>query len=260
MSAFSSIPLGGYDSRPNRGFTSSLLATLNASRVKVERWVQHEKTKADAIAEEYRKQFSREQAQIDTKVTTLLALQLERGLAVSSERDDKDISDSIAVRKSALEEQRSSLESELEKLREEYTSREKRVQEISIEEKEQRERALQARALKAKVEEAKKTTVDDLTKGVVNYKFTGLDFEKTNVENELRFIFTNLDPENPTQKFSFLLQVNENDKYDITDCQPTVDVSLLVELANVLNETDDMSYLVRRMRRAFVEQLPKNSL
>ena len=212
MSAFSSIPLGGYDSRPHRGFTSSLLATLNASRAKVERWVQHEKTKADAIAEEYRKQFSREQAQIDTKVTTLLALQLERGLAVSSERDDKDISDSIAVRKSALEEQRSSLESELEKLREEYTSREKRVQgnqsiiftplvaqmrkdfshlvfsEISIEEKEQRERALQARALKAKVEEAKKTTVDDLTKGVVNYKFTGLDFEKTNVENELRCV------------------------------------------------------------------------
>lgn len=58
--------------------------------------------------------------------------------------------------------------------------------EITIEEKEQRERALQARALKTKVEEAKKTTVDDLTKGVVNYKFTGLDFEKTSVENELR--------------------------------------------------------------------------
>lgn len=62
-----------------------------------------------------------------------------------------------------------------------------------------------------------------------------------------RFIFTNLDPENPARKFSFLLQVNDNDKYEITDCQPSLDVSLLVELANVLNETDDMSYLVRRM-------------
>ena len=28
------------------------------------------------------------------------------------------------------------------------------------------------------IEEAKKTTVDDLTRGIVNYKFLGLDFEK----------------------------------------------------------------------------------
>ncbi len=41
--------------------------------------------------------------------------------------------------------------------------------------------------------------------------------------------------------------MNDNDKYDILDCQPTVNAVLLVELANVLNETDDMSYLVRRM-------------
>ena len=127
MSAFSSIPLGSYDVRPQKGFTSSLLATLNASRAKVENWVQHEKTKADKIVKEYRNQFSREQAQIDSKVTTLLALQLERGLAVSNDREDNDNSESIAMRKTALEEQRSSLESELEKLREEYASREKRV-------------------------------------------------------------------------------------------------------------------------------------
>ena len=31
---------------------------------------------------------------------------------------------------------------------------------------------------KTQVEEAKRTTVDDLTRGIVNYKFLGLDFEK----------------------------------------------------------------------------------
>lgn len=66
--------------------------------------------------------------------------------------------------------------------------------EITVEEKEHRQRAQEARALKAKVEEAKRTTVDDLTKGVVNYKFTGLDFEKTSVDNELRCVEENVDP------------------------------------------------------------------
>lgn len=57
-----------------------------------------------------------------------------------------------------------------------------------MEEAKQRERAQSAKALKAKVEESKRTTVDDLTRGVVNYKFTGLDFAKTDVENELRYV------------------------------------------------------------------------
>lgn len=127
MSVFSSVPSGSYDSRPQKGFTSSLLATIKASRTKIEKWVEHEKAKTDRIVEEHRKQFMREQAQIDTKVTTLLALQLERGLAVSKEPEDHDGAESIAMRKGALEEQRRSLEAELEKLREEYASRENRV-------------------------------------------------------------------------------------------------------------------------------------
>jgi hypothetical protein len=62
------------------------------------------------------------------------------------------------------------------------------VLDIAIEEERQRQRAQDARNLKAKVKEAKKTTVDDLTRGIINYKFTGLDFEKTNTENELLYV------------------------------------------------------------------------
>jgi hypothetical protein len=46
-------------------------------------------------------------------------------------------------------------------------------------------RAADVRDMKAKVEEAKKTTVDDLTRGIVNYKYLGLDFEKAE-GNKLR--------------------------------------------------------------------------
>lgn len=58
--------------------------------------------------------------------------------------------------------------------------------EITIEQSKHRLRARDARSLKERVQEAKKTTVDDLTRGIVNYKYLGLDFEKTDGENELR--------------------------------------------------------------------------
>lgn len=128
MSVFGNIPLGAYDVRPQTGFTSGLLQKLVVSRSKVEEWVQHEKAKAERVAEEYRQQLMIEKAQIDSKTTTLLAVQLERGLSVKSEGDENDNAESIANRKSALEEQQTLLQSEIEKLKEEYQSREKRVQ------------------------------------------------------------------------------------------------------------------------------------
>jgi hypothetical protein len=65
-----------------------------------------------------------------------------------------------------------------------------------------------------------------------------------------RFSFTNLDPEDPSRKFAFLLQVDADDKYEIADCQPAVNAAILVEVGNVLNDTDDMSFLVRRMSKS----------
>lgn len=128
MSIFASLPLGNYGVKPQTGFTSSLLDKLVVSRSKVEEWVQHEKAKADKVAEAYRQQLMQEQTQIDTKVTNLLAVQLERGLSVKNEGEENDENaESIAKRKVALEEQRNMLESEVEKLQTEYQTREKRV-------------------------------------------------------------------------------------------------------------------------------------
>jgi predicted anti-sigma-YlaC factor YlaD len=54
-------------------------------------------------------------------------------------------------------------------------------------EAEHQSRAAEARKMKAKVEESKKTTVEDLTRGIVNYKYLGLDFEKAE-GNRLRYV------------------------------------------------------------------------
>jgi hypothetical protein len=55
-----------------------------------------------------------------------------------------------------------------------------------LEEKKQRMRANEARIFKEQVEEDKKTTLDDLTRGVVNYKMLGLDFIRTDGDGRLR--------------------------------------------------------------------------
>jgi hypothetical protein len=57
---------------------------------------------------------------------------------------------------------------------------------ITLEEKKQCLRAEEARIFKQRVEEDKKMTLDDLTRGVVSYKMLGLDFVRTERDGRLR--------------------------------------------------------------------------
>ena len=111
-------------------------------------------------------------------------------------------------------------------------------------------RAKEARLFKEQVEEDKKTTLDDLTRGVVNYKMLGLDFVRTDVDGRLRFAFTKLDEDDPSREFSFLLIVDEDDKYDIMDCDPDIPAAKLEGVLDELNQTEDMSALARSMSKS----------
>ncbi len=66
-----------------------------------------------------------------------------------------------------------------------------------------------------------------------------------------RLSFTEIDPEDPSRIFSFVLIVNEEEKYDITNCNPKVDAIELVDILDELNESgrEDISILARRMRK-----------
>jgi hypothetical protein len=126
---------------------------------------------------------------------------------------------------------------------------------------------------------SKNTTVDDLTRGIINYKYLGLDFEKA--ENQkLRYVkyfdalpvargasslvsfcgfgslsFSQIDPENPSRKFSFVLGANEYDVYNIEECSPAIEQALLQALLDNLNANDDLGQFVMKMRLAFAETL-----
>ena len=60
-----------------------------------------------------------------------------------------------------------------------------------------------------------------------------------------------MDPEDPARQFSFVLQVDDLDRYEVCNCEPSLDASVILEVTKNLNDTDDMSYLVRKMREFF---------
>lgn len=97
------------------GFTSQLRETLIVSRSKLDDWVEHEKAKADAAAEQFRQTRNVHQQMIDEKITNLLALQLEGGLSVAE--TNKPVTDSameeIKAQKEAVKAQMVVLEQQL---------------------------------------------------------------------------------------------------------------------------------------------------
>ena len=71
-----------------------------------------------------------------------------------------------------------------------------------------------------------------------------------------RLNFTEIDPDDPSRIFSFVLIVNDEEKYDITNCNPKVNAIDLIDILDELNESggEDISILARRMRKFFLEQ------
>ena len=66
-----------------------------------------------------------------------------------------------------------------------------------------------------------------------------------------RLNFTEIDPAAPSNIFSFVLLVNEEEKYDVINCDPKIDASTLADILGELNESggEDISILARRMRK-----------
>jgi hypothetical protein len=110
------------------GFTSALLETIVISKSKIEVWAQHELAKADAVAESYRQCLIQEQAEIDSRLTEHLAIQIERGMKIDKDTVvNQENSDNIVAQKQALEEQTTALQIEIMKLTTELDNRERRI-------------------------------------------------------------------------------------------------------------------------------------
>ena len=282
------------------GFSSSLVETLMVSRSKVDAFIEAQKAIIDSEVSAHNKRVSQEQALIDQQATNLVALRLERGL-----HDADTNTESLVHRKTDLITQQNRLKEQIITLKQKRAMQQKDLKgviplctsftfslprattpsplifstDLKKKEAEHQSRAAEARHMKAKVEESKKTTVEDLTRGIVNYKYLGLDFEKAE-GNRLRcvlislfkirvknreswrahssrcsqynnssFTFTQLDAGEPSRPFSFQLNVNEEEVYEVDNCQPGIPSFALTKMTDDLNETDNLSAFVRDMSK-----------
>ncbi|KAK6148332.1 hypothetical protein DH2020_019244 [Rehmannia glutinosa] len=66
----------------------------------------------------------------------------------------------------------------------------------------------------------------------------------------VKFIFTNISPENPNQEYSFIIR-HENEIYSLLDCDPHLNDTK--ELVSELNKSNGLFKFVRTMRQKFQE-------
>ena len=63
------------------------------------------------------------------------------------------------------------------------------------------------------------------------------------------FKFTQLDKKDPSREFVFALHLDDDDKYEIVNCEPAIDAKTLLEIGQAVNNDGDTSVMVRRMRK-----------
>ena len=93
-------------------------------------------------------------------------------------------------------------------------------------------------------------SLDDLTHGIKMYMHLGLEFQKAEKEC-MKFIFTNIDRLNPSNKYYFLMFVDGNDQYQLVETCPEIKKAISSKLLEALNTTNDIGKFVINMRKAF---------
>jgi myosin heavy subunit len=96
--------------------------------------------------------------------------------------------------------------------------------------------------------------LQDLTHGISHYAKMGLEFQKADGDS-MKFIFTQIDRANPQRPFYFVMFVDENNTYRLVETSPELPTSQVAGLLQTLNETNDISVFVYRIRCLFVRSL-----
>jgi len=241
------------------GFSNDLRLHLQSSRMELDKFIEAQKELSDKCNSLQDQIVQNERCEIKNKLKDLRGIQYKRGhLDIpSSDRYGlvNDGEDSNLVEKAVrLKEKEVQIEKEIANLNLEHSEKQRQLEEISKVEQVERHKADQVRKSKERVEEAKKTSVDDLTYAVLKYKMLGIDFVK-GVGSALRCNFTHLDPVDPNRIFTFLLNVNDDDLYEINECNPELNAGTILTLLDELNTTESFQSFICGIRRAFKESL-----
>jgi len=91
--------------------------------------------------------------------------------------------------------------------------------------------------------------VEELELRVKNYERLGLRFVRVEDGSTLKISFTQIDASEPCREFCVGLQINSDDEYEVTVCEPSLE--RLPTLIKDLNSSNDFAAFVRIVRKEF---------
>ena len=91
--------------------------------------------------------------------------------------------------------------------------------------------------------------VAELELRVKNFERLGLRFVRVEDGTTLKILFTQIDASEPCREFCVGLQINSDDEYEVTVCEPSIEkLSVLIK---DLNASNDFAVFVRSVRKEF---------
>lgn len=211
------------------------------------------------------------QEDIDSLLMHLKSLQMERGIAEErggggegdGEGDAGGEGDAAAVgmakRRMDLEAKKMTLEEGVSVLKGAHKKEQNHLDDVLEEEAIHRRKAKEIQFQKKEIEEAKSTTIEDLTMGLMNYKYVGLDFIKGEV-GSLIFKFVDIDPDDRNRPFRFTLNVNDDDFFELANCSPSLDeLRTKALMEQLVSDPDDgFNTFIMGMRNLFRDFVGEN--
>jgi len=213
------------------GFTSNFIDRLGESTRQLDEFVAQNKEKANALVSNLHQVEADEQQNIDSLLRKLKSVQHERGVVASSAKDGGG----VAEQRKMLESKQLKLEQEVSRLTSKNRVDKSQMEDVLVKETAMRQKADKTRERKEAAEAARGVTLEDLTKGLLNYKFTGLSFARGGEKGILDFKFTKVDPADESRHFSFTVYLDEDNDYQLSNCNPSLGKTKTRPLVDQLN-------------------------
>jgi len=230
------------------GFSNNLKICLHKSRSSLDAFLKIQQEQNEKSRQIQAEIVHSEHLKLESMMLVLKKIQVVRGLYVLSEEQVGD--SSITKKRLSLKEKQTEIEKELATLRTENFQINQTTLALSQIAKVEREKAEQTLKSKEDIEDSKKTTINDLTYAILKYKKLGIDFVKGE-GSALQCNFTQVDHNDPKRVFSFLLNVSEDDVYEVHNCNPELKATLIMKLVDDLNSSEIYSQFILGMRKAF---------
>lgn len=220
--------------------TTALRLELEKTNQAFNRWAENQADGLDANGAKFSQKME------ECECTIVALKDNERQL-----EDARDLNDSAKSRQNTEYEH---YIAQVERFRQQKKVFEQQLRKLDEEEMKEVGRLDTSRAENDVLRKKMEQTLNDLTHGVKLYAALGLEFQKAEGDC-MKFIFTQLDPNDPLKAFYFLMFVDRSDMYQLVESCPAVSPLYLKRNVDALNADNDIGKFVVNMRRYFVSSL-----